>query len=781
MSWLVGEVLGIYYENATDYYKVMEVSIDETDLEREEASIVVVGNFAHIEAGDIYRFEGYLTTHAKYGEQFKCEQYQKEKPSSEASIIQYLSSPQFPGIGKKTAENIVKTLGLAAIDQINEDPDVLLDVKGLNEAKREVVRKGIQENYGMEQIIIRLQSYGFSNQMAYNIFSEYKEDTLNIIEENPYKLVIDVKGVGFSQADRVAEALDFSVLDDHRIQAALYFVLSDYCFRTGDTYWGQAPFIQETKDTLERSRAGEISETLIEENIKALVGVKTLYREDDHIFLGYLYEAETDIVREIQRLIHGQVSTFSDTKIEQKLNDVAQKNGVSYDDVQCRAVKQALQSPFFVLTGGPGTGKTTIIRAIVSVYAALHHYSLNPKDYSDDEPFPIHLAAPTGRAAKRMSEMTGLPAMTIHRLLGLGLDDTFEHQGDKTIDNGLLIVDEMSMVDTSLASLLLQAVQTGVQVILVGDSHQLPSVRPGQVLSDLLQVNSLPKCQLTRIYRQGEGSTIIQLAHEVNEGEFLPSFTQNFPDRSFILSNMQLMASHIKQVVEKAKNKGYSPQDVQILAPVYRGEAGIDHMNVMMQELFNPKTPKKREVKMADRIFRVGDKVLHLVNDVELNVFNGDMGIITGIILAEETEDNVDTLIIDFDGVEIMYGRSDWHKITLSYCCSIHKSQGSEFPVVILPMVSQYPKKMMQRNLLYTAITRSRDKLIMLGDVSAFEYCVTHTGASRHTDLVQKLRRVFHEEADVEEVLPKQLTKEVILEEKIPAMIGMDGITPYNV
>lgn len=308
----------------------------------------------------------------------------------------------------------------------------------------------------------------------------------------------------------------------------------------------------------------------------------------------------------------------------------------------------------------------------------------------------------------------------------------------KELEGGLLIIDEMSMVDTWLANTLFKAIPTNMQVIFVGDKDQLPSVGPGQVLHDLLQINEIPKTELTEIYRQGDGSSIIPLAHEIKQGKLPQDFTVNQKDRSFFPSDVYHIENYVRQIVTKAKAKGFSPQDIQLLAPMYRGAAGIDALNKMMQEIFNPNDGSKKEVKWNESVYRIGDKVLHLVNTPELNVFNGDMGEIVGIILAKDSEDKVDELVIQFDNNEVSYKRNEWNKITLSYCCSIHKAQGSEFKMVILPMVHQY-HRMLQRNLLYTAVTRSKEILILLGEVQAFSTCVTHESASRLTMLKERI------------------------------------------
>ncbi len=381
-----------------------------------------------------------------------------------------------------------------------------------------------------------------------------------------------------------------------------------------------------------------------------------------------------------------------------------------------------------------------MINGIVKLFAALNDVDLSPHN-TGHEGFPIYLAAPTGRAAKRMNETTGLPAGTIHRLLGINGREKVPSLNARELSGGLLILDEMSMVDTWLANTLFKAIGNDMQVIIVGDKDQLPSVGPGQVLHDLLQTTEIPQRELTEIYRQGDGSSIISLAHEIKDGQIPANLTVNQKDRSFFRCDAYQIEPIIAQIVEKAKAKGFTAQDIQVLAPMYRGPAGINALNKMMQEIFNPNDGNKREVVFNEVAYRVGDKVLQLVNDPEANVFNGDMGVIVGITYAKESEDKTDELTIAFDATEVVYKRNEWNKITLSYCCSIHKSQGSEFKMVILPMVSQY-QRMLQRNLLYTAVTRSKDLLILLGEPRAYEQAIYRESAVRKTTLQQRIQEV---------------------------------------
>ncbi|MFD2304993.1 SF1B family DNA helicase RecD2 [Enterococcus termitis] len=737
-EYVVGQVQAIFFQNPSNFYKVLLVKITDTNTDYLEKEIVTTGSFGQIQEEETYRFFGHFVDHPRYGRQFQVDNYQQERPTSANGVVSYLSSEKFPGIGKRTAEKIVEILGEDAIDRIIETPDILEEVPQLNEKKRQTIIETIRLNHGMEQVIVGLNRYGFGSQLSFAIYQTYKEETLDVIHENPYQLVEDIEGIGFKRADTIAEQLGIKADSDKRIRAAITHEIFQHSVRSGNTYVEAEVLLQETINTLETSRPVEISPNMAAEQIIHLVEEGKIQQEGTKLFENSLYFSEWGIGTSVQRLLSRKKTIKYDKEdVEKNIRMIEKRLGILYGDSQQAAIEEAIKSPLFILTGGPGTGKTTVINGIVSLFAELNGLSLDITDYTQDM-FPILLAAPTGRAAKRMNETTGLPASTIHRLLGLTGREKNPSMTAKELEGGLLIIDEMSMVDTWLANTLFKAIPTNMQVIFVGDKDQLPSVGPGQVLHDLLQINEIPKIELTDIYRQGDGSSIIPLAHEIKQGKLPQDFTINQKDRSFFPSDVYHIETYIRQIVTKAKAKGFSPQDIQLLAPMYRGAAGIDALNKMMQEIFNPNDGSKKEVKWNESVYRIGDKVLHLVNTPELNVFNGDMGEIVGIILAKDSEDKVDELVIQFDNNEVSYKRNEWNKITLSYCCSIHKAQGSEFKMVILPMVHQY-HRMLQRNLLYTAVTRSKEILILLGEVQAFSTCVTHESASRMTMLKERI------------------------------------------
>jgi exodeoxyribonuclease V alpha subunit len=737
-QYIVGHVQAIFFQNPSNFYKVLLIKITDTNTDYLEKEIVTTGSFGQIQEEELYRFYGKFVDHPRYGRQFQVDSYQQERPTSANGVVNYLSSEKFPGIGKRTAEKIVEIIGENAIDQVIANPAVLEKVPQLNEKKRQTIIDTIRLNHGMEQVIVGLNQYGFGSQLSFSIYQTYKEETLDIIHENPYQLVEDIEGIGFKRADNIAEQLGISADSDKRVRAAITHEIFQHSIRSGNTYVEAELLLNETIRTLETSRPVEILPNQVAEQIIHLVEEGKIQQEGTKLFENSLYFSEWGIGTSIQRLLSRKKQIKYEKKdIQKNIRMIEKRLGIVYGDSQQAAIEEAIKAPLFILTGGPGTGKTTVINGIVSVFAELNGLSLDVKDYTQDM-FPILLAAPTGRAAKRMNETTGLPSSTIHRLLGLTGREKNPSVSAKELEGGLLIVDEMSMVDTWLANTLFKAIPTNMQVIFVGDKDQLPSVGPGQVLHDLLEIQEIPQRELTEIYRQENGSSIIPLAHEIKQGKLPQDFTVNQKDRSFFPSDVYHIESYVRQIVEKAKAKGFTAQDIQLLAPMYRGAAGIDALNKMMQEIFNPNDGTKKEVKWNESVYRIGDKVLHLVNTPELNVFNGDMGEVVGIVLAKDSEDKVDELILQFDNNEVSYKRNEWNKITLSYCCSIHKAQGSEFKMVILPMVHQY-HRMLQRNLLYTAVTRSKELLILLGEVQAFSTCVTHESASRLTMLKERI------------------------------------------
>ncbi|WP_371863472.1 SF1B family DNA helicase RecD2 [Lacticaseibacillus zhaodongensis] len=820
---VTGVVKSVFFSSPNDLFKIMLVKIKATTLTWTEDEIVVKGSFGDIKEDETYTFTGGLVSHPKYGMQFNAESYRSEQPTSRDGLIGYLASNRFPGIGKKTAEKIVDVLGLNAVDEIMHDPKVL-DQVGIKPDRAATLIAALKENLGMEQVVIGLNGFGLSGNIAAKIYAQYHEDSLDILKKNPYQLVEDIDGIGFKTADGIAQQLGLAADSPERLAGALQMVLIDASENDGDTYVDAQAAFPAVRQLL-GDHAGKIAgDDALLAVLKTQVEQRKVVLQDGHIFAKRLYDAEWQIgshLAALEAAAHEQ--PVSKDKLEKTIRLVEKHQDIEYDDTQRAAITGALSHRIFLLTGGPGTGKTTIINAVVHAYAELNDIDLDPNRYKSGEVFPIMLAAPTGRAAKRMTETTGLPASTIHRLLGLGVDQADYETRD--LPDGLLVIDEVSMVDTYLMRILLDAVHPGITLIFVGDKDQLPSVGPGQVFADMLASGALPAVELTHIHRQDSDSSIVPLAHAVNEGKLPDDLLAKHADRSFVACQPNQVPDAVGQVAAAAVRRGFDPMAVQVLAPMYRGVAGVDRLNPLMQDIFNPLGEKHRkQVDAGNCVYRIGDKVLQLVNNPDKNVYNGEIGLVTGITIGERGKG--DSLTLDFDGNEITYPRAEWSKITLAYATSIHKAQGSEFDMVILPLTMQ-SRRMLQRNLVYTAITRAKRFLILIGEPAAFELAAQTLAANRKTGLRRRLRDAFsladddaadsaeipaadqsaaaattsNAEADVavssattstsNEVSPVPaapqnsgpmiLTMKMITEASVDPMIGMHGITPNNV
>ncbi|PAD26108.1 ATP-dependent RecD-like DNA helicase [Niallia circulans] len=787
-KYVKGRHLVTIFHNEQNLYSVIRIRVDETNHDYDDKEAVITGYLPKMNEEETYTYFGDFKEHPRFGLQLQATSFRKEMPQTKQGVIAYLSSNLFKGIGEKTAENIVDTLGEEAISKIMNQPSILETVPKLASDKAKILYDTLMKNQGLEQAMVSLNQYGFGPQLSMKIYQVYKENTLEIVQTNPYKLVEDIEGIGFGKADDLGSQIGITGNHPDRLKAGCLYILELSSNQEGHVYLHAEFLLEKVKALLEENQKEEIEFSQIADQVIQLEEEGKIIVEDKKIYLPSLFFSEKGLVRNIKRVMEQSEykDQFPESEFLLALGNLEDRISVQYAPSQREAIQTALMSPMLILTGGPGTGKTTVIKGIVELYGELHGCSLDPNDYKNDEPYPFILAAPTGRAAKRMAESTGLPAVTIHRLLGWNGTGTFERDEDHPLEGKILIVDETSMVDIWLAHQLFKALPEHIQVIIVGDEDQLPSVGPGQVLKDLLDSACIPTVKLKDIYRQAEGSSIIELAHEMKKGQLPANLLVPQGDRSFIKCSSSQIPQAIEKIVLNAKNKGFAPMDIQVLAPMYRGPAGIDRLNAILQEILNPNPDgTRKELKFGEVTYRIGDKVLQLVNQPESNVFNGDMGEIVSIFYAKENTEKQDMVIVSFDGIEATYTRQDLNQITLAYCCSVHKSQGSEFPIVIMPVVKSY-YRMLRRNLIYTGITRSKQFLILCGELEAMELGVSRNDElNRQTTLKEKIKEAFADVYQPDETM--EMTKEksfdLLYEGKInqiDPMIGMENITPYD-
>lgn len=742
-----GVVEKIIFHNPDNMYYIASVEIKETDSAYTGDTIVVTGNMVDLQEDSSYVFKGEIVQSGKRGEQLKVSFYELDKLEGE-NLISYFASDQFKGIGPKKAMKIIEIYGDNPIDKILEDPSKLATISGLTQRVREAFVQTLKGDYQNQQTIAKIVSYGLTLPMATKLIKKYEDDTLDVINENPYLMTRSVKGFSFANADLLAKAIGIKGDSPFRLEAAFRQVLASYSGETGDTYMLAEKLIPETYQLLVQSRPEEkqlITNELLKSLLDEFIEDRKFYCDFDNadnnknkIFLYSSYMNELRIVENVIRIMDSEGYISSSADIDSIIDEVEEEVGFSYDAIQRKAIKEAVTSKFFVLTGGPGTGKTTVINGILKTYEKIRRVKLrNEKDI-------VKLLAPTGKAARRMGEATGLSASTIHSALGLTKDDEDSSLEQDYLECDFVIIDEFSMVDAWLGKQLFTNLSSRTQVLIVGDKDQLPSVGAGRVLGDFLEIDEVPSIRLQTTFRQGNDSSIISLATALNDGRLPNDFKLKKNDYSYIEGDARKIAAVIPQIFQVAMDKGFSSSDIQILAPMYRGEEGIDNLNQIMQNYLNPRKSHALEFRyLENSCFRIGDKVLHLVNDINKGVSNGDVGYIRDLIPAKDSESKQDEIVIDFGGVDVSYARSDWDRITLAYAISIHKSQGSEFPVVIMPITNQ-AYKMLQRNLIYTGVTRAKQKLILLGSENAYLKAVRTEGSKRNTFLKELFEREYN-------------------------------------
>lgn len=735
-----GTVERVIYYNRESGYGVCLFRVSESSEPVETEEVTVVGLMASPQEGLTYTCRGEWESHPRYGEQFRVKRMEQDMPRSREAVIKYLSSDLFPGIGPKTATKIVSELGDDALKKIVDNPELLQGIPGVSEEKAEMISDTVRQHTDFEQVMLLLYEYGIGSSLALKIYNTYKHDTLAVLKQNPYQLIYDIEGIGFARADAIGREIGIPEDAPERKKAAVLYVLSQASNGDGHVCLKMDELCEHVSKLLGAdSDSDEWHERLrtfiyeLDEEEKVV-----LDSDEDMVYLPSLYYSEQGLAKKLNWLLMQDKAEYPIDVVYRVIGELEEAFGVQFADEQRDALVTAACEPVMILTGGPGTGKTTVIRGICHLLSRLEEFSLDEADYhGSDKPYPVRLVAPTGRAAKRMSEATSLPAMTIHRLLGWR-GDFFEHDADHPISGRLLIVDEASMMDMWLAYQLVRTVPEGMKVIFVGDADQLPSVGPGQVLHHMIESGRIPYVDLRYIFRQAEGSSIVSLAHEMKRGSLPDNILEPTDDRRFFPCDKDHVAPVAVKLVQQAMKRGYSIFDVQVLAPIYRGPAGIDLLNRELQQAINPRREGKRELTWGDSVFRLGDKVLQLSNHPEYPVYNGDIGKV--IALDENVTDGI-CLWVRFDQTEVGYTRSQLNQLSLAYCISIHKAQGSEFPIVVLPVVQAY-RRMLQRNLVYTAVTRAKAYLMLCGEVSALSDGVRKEGGfNRRSLLKDRLQR----------------------------------------
>lgn len=732
MDYIKGKIRNIIYHNKDNGYVVAVFRVKETsDAKMEEyvgKTVTITGTFLDINEEETFVLYGTPTRHERFGFQYQVSSYEKEKISSEDAMVEFLSSSLVKGCGEKSAKKIVEILGMDAIDKIKNDEHALDEVPGLSDVKKTSIRASLLEYSDADDSLLKLKELGFSIPEATRIYKKYGASTKYIIEANLYVLT---EIMDFNKIDVIYKA-HHEELDTVRLKACMLEAMRRLSNNNGDTYYK----IDEIKDALKKEFDLILDEITFEEIIYSLEEENKIVVEQEMYYLTEYYDAERDITDNLYQLNASNTTSF--WEFDKELSRLEEENKVSYNEDQRNAIKKALENKITIISGGPGTGKTTIINAIAKLYIKMHDFS--PMEVLAN----IALLAPTGRASKKMSSSTGLPAMTIHRFLKWNKDTgNFGVNEYHKAQENLIIVDEMSMIDVTLFDALLKGIKSNVQLIMVGDVHQLPSVGPGLILNDLIESDLFTFCPLEKIYRQSENSYIPYLALEIKNKDLSDDFLSQKDDYNFLSVDGKYIKDMIKKICMMSKAKGLNEEDIQILAPMYKGENGIDNLNVILQELFNPRSSKKEEIRYGDVVYRENDKVLQLQNNPDSNVFNGDIGYIRKII--PKTSKNKDMIIIDFEGVKVEYTREDLSQIKHAYAITIHKSQGSEFSHVILPVSRNY-YKMLYNKLIYTGVSRAKKSLVIIGEAESFIMAVKNDYASlRKTMLKEKLVHKFTE------------------------------------
>lgn len=724
MSYIKGTISKIIYRNNSNGYTVGLIKIKESDEEVGKIE-TFTGVLPEFNEKTIYQLNGTFTTHNKYGYQFQVDSFEIVLPEKKDELVDFLSSDLFP-IGEKTAKKIVGSFGEDTIDVILNNKEKLLEIPRLGIEKINKINNILKEYQSTSNIVLELNRMGFNTKDSLMLLNKYKDKVIRIIDNNIYDLIDNIN-LNFKEIDTIAINNKYDLYDERRVEALIIYLLNEITFEQGDTY----SFFQEIYNSIIKYLPDLKSEDLEYYLIKLSKQKRVVIKKEKY-YLKELYDAEEYIADRIYRLNNMERRKLP--KLKEKIKELEQKIGITYDESQKNAIINSLNNNFTITTGGPGTGKTTIIKGIIRMLVDTCHIS----------PQNIALLAPTGRASRKLMEVCNIPAYTIHKYLGWDKDNnTFSHNEINVCKEEYIIVDEASMIDTMLMFSLLKGTRLDSKFIFIGDYYQLPSVSQGQVLKDMIDSEVLDVIKLNNLYRQKDGNYIIDLAHEIKNKELSDNFLTKKEDYNFIEVDNDYVLTSIKDIILKALEKGYREKDIQVLAPMYKSQNGIDNLNKMLQEIFNPKSNDKNELTVGNKTYREGDKVLELVNDSDNSISNGDLGYIINITNKEKNDNKKNEIIVDFDGNIVSFSPDKFINITHGYAISVHKSQGGEFNMVIIPFVNSF-KRMLYNKLIYTAVTRAKSKLILIGSREAFVYGVNNDYVNnRKTTLKEMLIKKY--------------------------------------
>lgn len=728
-----GTVERIVFQNESNGYTVCELESSDEDL------VTLVGIMPFLSEGESIKALGRWELHASFGRQFKIETYEKQLPASESAMLKYLSSGAIKGIGPKLAQRIIDRFGTDAFAVIEQNPEWLADIDGITVRKAKKISERFKETFGMRSVMMFCRDF-FGPATAVKVYKKWGGGAIDVIKSNPYALCEHITGVGFETADRIAANLGTAPSSPDRLRAGIVWFLTYQATQNGHT------FVPSDKLTAAAAQFLAVEEAGIASALDALLQngnlVSVRYSGREVIYLKAYFEAERYIAAKLEQ-IHKLCERVSLKDADRFIGQLEEELGITYAALQRKAILDALNSGVMILTGGPGTGKTTVIRAVITVFRRMG--------------LGIVLAAPTGRAAKRMSEATSREAKTIHRLLEMdyqGEDEPkFRRDENDMLDEDAIIIDEASMVDTLLMAALLKAIKPGARLILIGDADQLPSVGAGVVLSDIIDSGRFPSVKLTEIFRQAESSLIVRNAHAINRGVY-PDLSVKDGDFFFLpREDAQTTARTVAELLAVRLPKRYGAdfvRGVQVITPSHKGPTGTDHLNQLLQGVLNPPATAKTEKKVRERILREGDKVMQTKNNYDIlwekdgvegvGIFNGDIGTVKEVDLSEET------VTVSFDGREASYDFSQLDELELAYAITVHKSQGSEYPAVILPLSDGMPR-LLTRNLFYTAVTRAKEMVILVGSAGAIRQMVDNNRQDKRYTGLSLLLRSYQGEA----------------------------------